>query len=109
MNQRAIEAGARALAAKRKFELSSDLRHFAPNSKTGLALSDAAAVITAYEAHLKAEGFVVVRAEPTVAMLAAGQKAWLEDPLRKSSTLYRAMLSAATTGENEALPDGERP
>lgn len=36
-----------------------------------------------------------VPVEPTAAMLAAGQTAWLKDPLRKSSTLYRAMVEAA--------------
>lgn len=101
MNQRALEAGALAMlkwmhGQQAKFE------HFAPGIKAGL-LEQAQECITAYEAHLKAEGFVVVRAEPTVAMLEAGQKAWLEDPLRRSSTLYRAMLSAATTGERDAF------
>lgn len=41
------------------------------------------------------EGWVLVPKEPTASMLAAGQKAWLADPCRKSSTRYRAMLSAA--------------
>lgn len=36
--------------------------------------------------------------EPTVAQLAAGQKAWLKDDLRRSSTLYRAMIDAAMEG-----------
>ncbi len=42
-----------------------------------------------------AEGWVLVPRDPTMKMLAAGQTAWLADPLRKSSTLYRAMIDAA--------------
>lgn len=45
---------------------------------------------------------VVVPREPTMAMLAAGQTAWLDDPQKRSSTLYRAMVEAA------ALPRAER-
>ncbi len=33
--------------------------------------------------------------EPTTAQLAAGQKAWASDDLKRSSTLYRAMIDAA--------------
>jgi hypothetical protein len=33
--------------------------------------------------------------EPSVSQLAAGQEAWLKDDLRRSSTLYRAMIEAA--------------
>jgi hypothetical protein len=33
--------------------------------------------------------------EPTATQLAAAQTAWLDDPLRKSSTIYRAMIDAA--------------
>jgi hypothetical protein len=38
---------------------------------------------------------VTVPREPTTAMLAAGQVAWLNDPQKRSSTLYRAMVEAA--------------
>lgn len=38
---------------------------------------------------------VAVPREPTAGMLQAAQNAWLKDPLRRSSTLYTAMLAAA--------------
>ena len=37
----------------------------------------------------------MVPVEPSDEMLKAGAKAWLSDDLRRSSTLYRAMISAA--------------
>ena len=37
----------------------------------------------------------LVPVEPSTAMLSAGQVAWLADPMRRSSTLYAAMLAAA--------------
>lgn len=33
--------------------------------------------------------------EPTTTMLSAGRDAWIVDDLRRSSTLYRAMIAAA--------------
>lgn len=59
-------------------------------------LAQATAAITAYLA-----GDVVVPREETTAMLAAGQKAWVADELKRSSTLYRAMVSAATEMEQK--------
>jgi hypothetical protein len=61
MNQRALELSALAMlkwmhGQQAKFE------HFAPGIKSGL-LEQAQECITAYKAHLKAEGFVVVRAD----------------------------------------------
>jgi hypothetical protein len=41
------------------------------------------------------EGWKLVPVEPTAQMLIAGQQAWLDDPMRRSSTLYSAMLSAS--------------
>lgn len=38
----------------------------------------------------------LVPREPTTTMLAAGQSAWLDDPQRRSSTLFKAMVAAAT-------------
>jgi hypothetical protein len=117
-----------------------EFEHFAPGIKAGL-LEQAQECIIAYESHLKAEGFVVVRAEPTEAMwggLARDLVMWDRGmPNQYGSTLYkhlracgrpipdwllaeipdidhtppkgtvavciyRAMLSAATTGENDA-------
>lgn len=43
-------------------------------------------------------GLVVVPKEATMRQLAAGQSAWLADPERKSSTLYRAMIAAVKEG-----------
>lgn len=39
-------------------------------------------------------GCAVVPASASTAQLAAGQTAWINDPCRKSSTLYRAMVEA---------------
>lgn len=54
--------------------------------------------MTAAEAALSAiesAGFRIVPAEPTTAQLSAGQTAWINDPMRLSSTLYRAMVAAS--------------
>lgn len=53
----------------------------------------------ALDAALAVDGVALVPREPSMAMLAAGQKAWNDDPLKKSSTLYRAMIAAASDGE----------
>ena len=39
-------------------------------------------------------GYAVVPESATTAQLTAGQTAWLNDPCRRSSTLYRAMVEA---------------
>jgi uncharacterized membrane protein len=52
---------------------------------------DAEAALSAIEA----AGLRIVPAEPTTAQLYAGQRAWLADAERKSSTLYRAMVAAS--------------
>lgn len=44
------------------------------------------------------EGFKLVPIEPTDAMLKAAQKEWLNDPLRRTTTMWKAML-AATKGQ----------
>lgn len=38
---------------------------------------------------------ILAMREPTMAQLAAGQAAWLKDDLKRSSTLYTAMIDAA--------------
>ncbi|MGN6451303.1 MAG: hypothetical protein ACTHLK_22465 [Brucella intermedia] len=53
-------------------------------------LSDAQAAISTILAAI---------AEADTAMLQAAQDAWLADPCRKSSTLWRAMLAASALGE----------
>lgn len=44
---------------------------------------------------IEAAGLRIVPAEATTAQLYAGQRAWLADAERKSSTLYRAMVAAS--------------
>ncbi len=52
---------------------------------------DAEAALAAIEA----AGFRIVPVDATMAQLSAGQSAWINDPLRLSSTLYRAMVTAS--------------
>lgn len=47
----------------------------------------------------------LVPVEPTTAQLAAGRAAWVNDPLRLSSTLYRAMVSASAPLAGERLSE----
>jgi hypothetical protein len=111
MNQRALEAGARALCVEQfgNEVIHGDARCCQLGGTDGCCveslMDQAAAVITAYESHLAAEGFVVVPAIPTQAMMRAAQSTNNNHTPDK----WAAMLSAATTGENDALPDGERP
>lgn len=51
--------------------------------------------VVAQAQHSVPEGWMLVPVEPTQAQLSAGQTAWLADPMRRSTTLYRAMLAAA--------------
>ncbi|WP_205870909.1 hypothetical protein [Pseudomonas aeruginosa] len=51
--------------------------------------------VVAQAQHSVPEGWKLVPIEPTQAQLSAGQTAWLADPMRRSTTLYRAMLAAA--------------
>lgn len=44
---------------------------------------------------IEAAGLRIVPSEATTAQLYAGQRAWLADAERKSSTLYRAMVAAS--------------
>ncbi len=78
-----------------------EFEHFAPGIKAGL-LEQAQECITAF----KAEGFVVVPVRPNYDMGEAGMGALAsfhdEHPAACVDEIYRAMLSAATTGENDA-------
>lgn len=98
MNPRAIEAGARAEA----------IRRWGADGAWADCVPAVIAVITAYEAHLKAEGFVVVPVEPTTEMQDAGLRAALHEFFdcpgetkieavrrRLCSISYRAMIAAA--------------
>lgn len=96
MNQRAIQTVAMAVTT-------AQMKWKAENGGDKASCVDcpdeviAAAVITAYEAHLKAEGFVVVPVIPTPAMMRAAQSTNNNHTPDK----WTAMLSAAT-GENDA-------
>lgn len=50
---------------------------------------------------IEAAGLRIVPAEATTAQLYAGQRAWLADAERKSSTLYRAMVAASPIAAKE--------
>lgn len=132
MNQRALEASALAML-KWMHGAQAEFEQWAPGIKAGL-IEQTQECITAYEAHLKAEGFVVAPVEATAQMLAAafptdgrddistddlkvGAEAILilegaadlgsitGPAVREAAAMrkdYRAMLSAATTGENDA-------
>lgn len=69
----------------------------APKSRVDWLLDGRETVPATYHRHARAALAAVhaaIRA-PSAAQLAAGQKAWLADPHRKSSTLYRAMIDAS--------------
>lgn len=51
-------------------------------------------LVDAMLAELDSRGLRVVPVLPTMAMLAAGQDAWLKDPTRRSSVLWKAMVNA---------------
>lgn len=40
------------------------------------------------------EGYAIVPIEPTPAMLKAGQTAWLTDSLKRTTTLWKALVEA---------------
>lgn len=42
---------------------------------------------------------VIVPREPTGEMLRAAQSAWLDDPMKRTSTMYSAMLSTTHQGD----------
>lgn len=52
-------------------------------------------------AAIEAAGCVVAPKEPTVDQLHAAQMAWLDDPRRQSSTIYRAALAASPLAKDE--------
>lgn len=97
MNQRALEPSALAML-KWMHGQQAEFEHFAPGIKAGL-LEQAQECITAYEAHLKAEGFVVVPVRPNYDMGEAGMGALAsfhdEHPAACVDEIYTAMISAA--------------
>lgn len=92
--QKAVEAAVKAMKALED-EATADPENIFGADLTSLA----EAAITAYLDALAVDGLCLVPKEPTVAMLAAGERAWINDPLKRSSTLYRAMIAAASDGE----------
>lgn len=59
----------------------------------GAQSSEAAAL--AVLAVIESAGLRIVPAEATMPQISAGQLAWCNDPLRKSTTLYKAMVAAS--------------
>lgn len=53
------------------------------------------AMIQRLEAQMAAEGVAVVPIEPTMEMLSAAAKAWNDDSLKRTSTIWKAMIAAA--------------
>ena len=95
LSPRAIEAAARAIYEARNGKGCKPWS-LQPKSHKEPYISDARAALTAA---LAVDGLCLVPKEPSVAMLAAGERAWIDDPLKRSSTLYRAMIAAASDGE----------
>lgn len=60
---------------------------------------------SALEAPAAPAGWKLVPEKPTDAMLGAAQKAWLADPLRRSSTLYAASAAAAPQAPAAPVPE----
>jgi len=60
-------------------------------SEYGGVLNQMSEVVT----RLELAGWVIVPREPTTEMIADGQAAWRNDPLKRSTTLYKAMIDAA--------------
>jgi hypothetical protein len=96
MNQRALEAGARAILPQIITRDISDENN--PEARRRVA----AAVITAYEAYLKAEGFVVVPTVPTPAMIEAGDQVMYGryGCSFETSPIYTAMVAASQEPSN---------
>lgn len=88
---RAVEAAVKAMKALED-EATVDPENIFGADLTSLAKA-------ALTAALAVDGLCLAPKEPTVAMLAAGERAWINDPLKRSSTLYRAMLAVASDGE----------
>lgn len=95
--QKAVEAAARAIAETRG-------AIWTRPDHTVSATFDHDAAKAALSAALAVDGLCLVPKEPTMAMLAAGETAWINDPLKRSSTLYRAMIAAASDGEDHPSP-----
>lgn len=96
--QKAVEAAARAAALA---DLDEETREIIDLDKHMLRVCAhyEEIAVAALTAALAVDGLCLVPKEPSVAMLAAGEMAWINDPLKRSSTLYRAMIAAASDGE----------
>ncbi|MDR0226123.1 MAG: DUF4406 domain-containing protein [Burkholderiaceae bacterium] len=82
------------------------MAHYAePCERHAQALAAARRLAAAPQAPASvAGGWKLVPEKPTDAMLGAAQKAWLADPLRRSSTLYAAALAAAPQAPVQEAP-----
>lgn len=92
LTQKAIEAAVKAMKALED-EATADPENIFGADLTSLA----EAAITAA---LAVDGLCLAPKDPTMAMLYAGERAWINDPLKRSSTLYRAMIAAASDGDS---------
>lgn len=76
------------------------LGHVKLDYRSPKRLDEAAGIVADFVlAEIEKEGVLVPR-EATTAQLAAGQRAWIDDPLKRSSTLYRAMVEASHLQQN---------
>lgn len=100
LSPRAIEAAAEALRERDMAGRITIPWSSIPKSQRKKWIERAETAITAYHAALAVDGLCLVPKEPTMAMLYAGERAWINDPLKRSSTLYRAMIAAASTGDS---------
>lgn len=82
---------ARAIAYKKYSTRYDELMHYVRSQFEGQAQAALNAIDDA--------GYRVVPAQATAAQLSTGAKAWVADPARLSSTLYRAMVEAAGKGQ----------
>lgn len=79
-------------------QLWTEVRYQDARTQTGHILAFALALLSKYAAPQPPqtpEGYKLVPIEPADAMLKAAQTAWLNDPARRTTTVYRAMLEAA--------------
>ena len=82
-----LEKAARAAAKAQGRDMPNDMTlPYGKGSRIGITMDITRAVLAAIR-------------EPSMAQLAAAQAAWLNDPEKKSSTIYTAMIDAILKGE----------
>ena len=100
LSPRAVEAAARAAYHATPRNKPYDILTL---HKKNLYRAEAEAALTAA---LAVDGLCLAPKEPTMAMLYAGERAWINDPLKRSSTLYRSMIAAASDGDSPRKTEG---